>query len=94
MTLRQRKSDKPSRKLTPAQVAANTRSFRIFRLRGLWHQASLLTEERAKRVQAIIDDEIFELGAVIERERQAQRERIWERIGKREADELDWDIPF
>jgi len=48
---------------TPAQAAAMTRNFRIFRLRSLAAMSSMLSPPRAAQVLAIIDDELIALGA-------------------------------
>jgi hypothetical protein len=53
----------PRNRRTPAQQAASDRAFRVFRLRGLWCQAYLLTGERREQAQAAVDAEIALLGA-------------------------------
>lgn len=53
----------PRKPRTPAQEAATDRAFRIFRLRGLYYQALLLTGERREQAQAAVDAELRLLGA-------------------------------
>jgi hypothetical protein len=62
MTLRLNPGRTP-RRLTPAQQAATDRSFRIFRLRGLYEQCALLTDERREQARIAIDAELERLGA-------------------------------
>lgn len=74
--LRQRKTNRrfPDRRRTAAQESA----WRVFRLRALWHQASLLSGERRRAVQRLIDSEILGRGAEPERKRQERRWREWD----------------
>ena len=62
---------------TAAQKAAGNRNWRIFKLRGLYHQMWLLTEERRAAAQAAADAELVALGAEPETTRieRIQRER-------------------
>jgi len=62
---------------TEAQQAARKRNFRIFRLRGLHAQVSLLTGWRKKVARWIIDRELNALGADAETKRQADRRAKW-----------------
>jgi hypothetical protein len=71
VSLRTKSWTAPRRPMTPAQAAANERSFRIFRLRGLWYSCLLLTGERQAAAQASIDAELALLGAEPEGERRA-----------------------
>lgn len=84
------------RAMTPAQEAANQRSFRIFRLRGLWHQCWLLTGENRTEAQAAIDLELLAMGAVAESERhRLQREALKREIASDEESEDPFaEIPF
>ncbi len=50
-------------KRSPAQEAALNRSFRIFRLRGLWCNLAMLSPERRAAAQALVDADLAELGA-------------------------------
>jgi hypothetical protein len=97
MTLRtSRKRWDERRKLTPAQEAANTRSFRIFRLRGLWHFAVILSPERRDAMQALIDAELVDLGAEPHTQRElkihAARDLAYQR--EREREDLEAELPF
>jgi hypothetical protein len=73
MSLRTRKPGQPRRKMTPAQDAANQRSFRIFRLRGLWSLAYVLSPNRRAIVHDLIDQDLADLGAETESVRMARR---------------------
>lgn len=96
MTFRVRDPSKPRRTLSPAQEAATQRSFRIFRLRGLWSQAWLLTGERRAAARDLIDQELALLGADAETKRQAEAAARWARIEAREAAEaaMEEELPF
>lgn len=97
MTLRlSRKPWHERKKLTPAQEAANARSFRIFRLRGLWHFAVILSPERRDAMQALIDAELADLGAEPNTQRQARIRAAWAAADQRERDleELEAELPF
>lgn len=63
---------------TPAQKAASDRNFRIFKLRGLHAQMSLLTGKRREQAQKLVDQELAAMGAQSETERQAERRAKWE----------------
>jgi len=86
----------PRKPRTPAQDAATERSFRIFRLRGLYSQALLLTGARRAAMRDAIDGELQALGV----ETQAERERVQRetraRIEAREAldAEIEAELPF
>ncbi len=62
----------PRSRRTPAQQAASDRAFRVFRLRGLWCQALLLTGERREQAQAAVDAELVLLGAEPHGQRMAE----------------------
>lgn len=96
MSLRTRKPGQPRREMTPAQDAANQRSFRIFRLRGLWSLAYVLTPNRRAIVHALIDQDLADLGAETESKRQADKRAVWDRIEARERAEADLEaeLPF
>lgn len=96
MVFRVRDHREPRKPQTPAQEAARERSFRIFRLRGLWAQCLLLTGERREAAQAAVDDELAALGAETETARQAAHRARWARIEAAEAasTELEKDLPF
>ncbi|MEC7798103.1 MAG: hypothetical protein VX755_12380 [Pseudomonadota bacterium] len=96
MTFRPRDRSKPRKPQSPAQEAATERSFRIFRLRGLWSQCLLLTGERREAAQAAVDAELDAMGAEPEGERQAANRTRWERIDAAEAARADMekDLPF
>jgi len=94
MTLRtSRKPWQEPKKLTPAQEAANQRSFRIFRLRGLWEPARILTEGRREAVQALIDEELVGLGAEAHGARYARMRAVWAEE-RRAREELEAELPF
>ena len=63
--------DAPRKKRTKKQDAATMRAFLIFRLRGLWCQADLLTGERRVLAKAAIDAELLRLGAVPQADKMA-----------------------
>lgn len=73
-------------KRTAAQRTATDRNFRIFRLRGLYHQAGLLTGQRRERMQRLVDEELAALGA----DRMAEHNAAV--IAQLEIEETD--IPF
>lgn len=81
----------PRQARTPAQEAATDRAFRIFRLRGLYCQAYLLTGERREQAQAAVDAELRLLGAKTHDEHAAE-------VAERMAAELDpedfAELPF
>lgn len=82
---------------TEAQQTATWRAFHIFRLRGLYHQAFLLTEPRRGKVQAIIDDELVSLGAESEADRHAMKMAAFsaEETDRRTREEIDeQELPF
>lgn len=54
---------------TEKQRAARDRSWRIFKLRGLYAQVSLLTGERRTVARALVDQELALLGAESETKR-------------------------
>lgn len=60
-------------KRTPAQRAANDRSFQIFQLRGLWTLCHRVSEPRRSLIQQLIDEDIRALGAEPEGDRQRER---------------------
>ena len=62
---------------TEKQRAARDRSWRIFKLRGLYAQASILTGERKTDARALIDQELSLLGAETEAKRDADRRAKW-----------------
>ncbi|MDO9471926.1 MAG: hypothetical protein Q7J28_02640 [Caulobacter sp.] len=62
----------PRKPRTQAQEAATDRAFRIFRLRGLYYQALLLTGERREQAQAAVDAELRLLGAKTHAEHAAE----------------------
>lgn len=70
---------KPYVPRTPAQEAAGRRSFLIFRLRGLYAQAGLLTGDRRERAERAIDEELKAMGAEPETERR-----------RKQTEELTW----
>lgn len=63
---------------TPKQNAATQRNFLIFRLRGLYYQAFMLTGWRRKLAHWLIDRELRRHGAESETNRFAQRRAEWE----------------
>ena len=62
---------------TEKQRAARDRSWRIFKLRGLYAQVSILTGERKTDARALIDQELSLLGAETEAKRDADRRAKW-----------------
>jgi hypothetical protein len=66
--------DAPRKKRTKKQDAATMRAFLIFRLRGLYMQADLLTGTRRLGMKAMVNEELIRLGAApqwLHEERQA-----------------------
>ena len=57
------------RRPTPAQISAQNRNWRIFRLRGLRSQTHLLTGWRLKVALWLIDREIVAMGATVKPKR-------------------------
>lgn len=95
MTFRVRDRREPRKPQSPAQEAATQRSFRIFRLRGLWSQCLLLTGDRRDTAQAAVDAELAALGAEPEGPRQARREAEWRKQWVAEGGpDLSEEIPF
>ena len=72
----------PSRKdtRTPAQKAANERSFRIFQLRGLASFRFMLTGNRRDALLKLVDQELKALGAEPESAREARRKAEFEQL--------------
>jgi len=72
-------------KRSPAQRAANNRSFQIFQLRGLWALCGRVSEPRRSLIRQLIDDDIRALGAEPEGDRQKERriqdETAWALLG-------------
>ena len=62
---------------TEKQRAARDRSWRIFKLRGLYAQVSILTGERKTAARALLDQELSLLGAETEAKRDADRRAKW-----------------
>jgi len=74
MTLNQSKSRRTDVQ-TPAQKAATARNFQIFNLRSLYKQARLIRNTKRRAiVQALIDDELSDIGAETEADRSARRD--------------------
>lgn len=69
---------KPRQPRTPAQEAATERAFRIFRLRGLYAQVSLLTGERRAAAERLVDEELTALGATPQAAHDAERWAKWD----------------
>jgi hypothetical protein len=65
---------------TSAQEKATARNFRIFRLRGLHAQVSMLSGPRRELAEALVDWELIEMGA--KTMAQADQDR-WDRIMKK-----------
>lgn len=83
----------PRRPQSPAQKAATERAFRIFRLRGLWCQAYLLTGERREQAQAAVDAELALLGAATQAEH-AEAVRASFSIPDNGEDFAEVELPF
>lgn len=95
MKLKTKPYGAPRKKRTPAQEVAQERAFRIFRLRGLWSQAFLLSSENRAMAQSAIDAEIVSLGAVPESVRHAEREAEFNaRWVAKGGPDLSEPIPF
>jgi len=62
---------------TNKQIDARNRNWRIFRLRGMWHNHKLLDEPFASQFKNAIDEQLRELGADPETQRQ---EDSWQRF--------------
>lgn len=80
----------PRKPRTAAQDAATDRAFRIFRLRGFYYQAALLTGERREQAQAAVDAELRLLGAKTHAEHVAE---VAERM-RRELDAPEAGVAF
>lgn len=57
---------------TDKQRVSRIRNHKIYRLRGLQAQASMLSSSRSARVSVIIDEELAELGAETKSSRMAK----------------------
>lgn len=84
---------------TVKQKEATDRNFRIFRLRGLWVLAYILTEPTRSTVQALIDFELQRFGALPQREHAEEQRRKWlarnARLRQAPPDPIDDDdLPF
>ncbi len=83
---------------TAKQKAATERNFRVFRLRSLWALAYILTEPTRSTVQALIDFELRQIGALpqLEHEQEQRRKRLARlRRQSRDAPAVQEDnIPF
>lgn len=78
MTFRPKDHREPRQPRTPAQKAATERSFKIFRLRGLWYACLILTGERRAAAQQLVDDELALLGAKPQATHDAERMARWD----------------
>lgn len=57
------------RRPTPAQIKAQNRNWRIFRLRGLREQVRLLTGWRLRLARWVIERELIAMGATVKPKR-------------------------
>ncbi len=86
-------------KRTDAQKAATERNFRVFRLRSLWALSYVLSEPVRSTVQALIDFELTKIGALPQREHEAEQRRKYRsrnaRLRQAPPDPIeDDDLPF
>jgi hypothetical protein len=94
MTLRTKPYSAPRRQQTPAQEAANRRSFLIFRLRGLWELAAIVSPHRREQIRAIVDADLVDLGAIPHREKhEANRAAFQAQLDARRHDQNE-ELPF
>lgn len=95
MSLKIKPRDVPRKTLTPAQEIASTRAFRLFRLRGLYSLAHILSPNRRAIVHAVIDHEIEALGGEPQgvRERRELAELVSRWPPKGDPDRT-YEIPF
>jgi hypothetical protein len=85
--------DRPDKR-SPAQKASHQRSYQIFRLRGLWAQAGLLSAQARHGVRALIDFDLFGLGAEPEGVRQVRiKNENYQKL-KAERDPREDEIPY
>lgn len=80
---------------TPAQIAAANRNFEIFKLRGLWAQAAMLSEPFRSTVRALIDADLRARGALSQpdHQRAAMKKRMKKRANPL-RDDIDPDCRF
>lgn len=78
MTFKPKPHSEPRQPRTPAQEVATERSFKIFRLRGLWYMCLILTGERRAAAQQLVDDELALLGAKPQAQHDAERFARWD----------------
>lgn len=78
------------------QRAATHRNFGIFRLRGMWSQASMLQEPYRTAARVAIDADLRERGALPQREHErAERAKRPAKLAKSPPDPAaEDDIPF
>jgi hypothetical protein len=83
-------------KQTPAQRSATARNFAIFRLRGLWQQASMLSEPHRTTARIAIDLDLIGRGALpqLEHEYAAVMKRVIKRQKAGAPHDPEDDIPF
>jgi len=63
--------------MSAKQIAARERNWEIYQLRSLWALAGRLTQDRRAQVRKIIDEELHELGAEPEQDRENRRRAEW-----------------
>ena len=90
---RARRASKPP---TDAQSKAHARNFTIFRLRGLYYHAWLLTDARRDQMRALVDAELAALGSETQTTRIERASAECEAIRRRWAiiDKLEKGIPI
>lgn len=76
---------------TPAQQTARDRNWRIFRLRALFYQVTLLSPDRRREAQHLIDEELMATGAEPE---SIRRRRLDQELETRLKEETKCQIPF
>ena len=72
---------------TPRRKEQRERAWRIFQLRGLYHQVYILTGWRRRVAQWLVDEQLRMLGAETQSERMRRNVRQWEL-------EDETEIPF
>lgn len=76
------KKKAPPKPETMKQAQSRARSWRIFRLRALWHMGALLTGPRRIALQRLVDQELKLDGAEPQGSRVTrQRLELYERLG-------------
>lgn len=84
--------DAPRKPRTAAQEAQQDRAWRICRLRGLWYLVYVLSPNRRRIAQVLIDQDLEQFGAEAETFRRQESDRLAELAHRQ--DRLDSERPF